>query len=281
MKNIVITGVSTGIGYATAKKFIAKGHRVFGSVRKQSDADALAADLGPNFEPLIFDVIDDKAVLQAAEIVKKRVGTEGVALLVNNAGIAVSGPLQHIDNDEFIHQFNINVFGVQRVTQAFLLLLGASFENVPKGKIINVSSVSGIISTAFLGPYCASKAALNAMTDSLRRELVLFDIPVVIVQPGPIKTPIWEKARQEINFYPDTEYAQLLESSLKKIDTSEKQAVPVEQVSDLIYQIFKHPKPKTRYTVVKNKAVIKMISWLPHTWLDVILKRQMVASLKK
>ena len=120
MKNIVITGVSTGIGYATAKKFIAEGHHVFGSVRKQSDADTLTADLGPNFEPLIFDVIDNKAVLEAAEIVKKRVGTEGVALLVNNAGIAVSGPLQHIDNDEFIHQFNINVFGVQRVTQAFL-----------------------------------------------------------------------------------------------------------------------------------------------------------------
>lgn len=276
MKNIVITGVSTGIGYHIAQLFCEKGFRVFGSVRKESDAQKLKAALGDNFEPLIFDVVDNKAILEAAEKVKKAVDTEGVSLLINNAGIAVSGPLQHLDTEELIHQFNVNVIGVQRVTQAFLPLLGATFnKDVPKGKIINISSVAAIITTPFLGPYCASKAALNSLTDALRRELSLFGIPVVLIQPGPIKTPIWEKARAETNMYEGTEYEKLFKKAQKSIDQSEKQAIDTRVIANLVFKIYNTSNPKTRYTVIKNKPIIKLVSWLPPKWMDFLLKKRL------
>ncbi len=275
MKNIVITGVSTGIGYHIAQLFCEKGFRVFGSVRNERDAQRLKAALGNNFEPLIFDVIDNKAILIAAEKVKNTVHTEGVSLLVNNAGIAVSGPLQYLDNDKLMHQFDVNVIGVQRVTQAFLPLLGATFPNeTPKGKIINISSVSAIITTPFLGPYCASKAALNSLTDALRRELLLFGIPVILVQPGPVKSPIWEKARTETNMYEGTAYENLLKNAQKSIDQSEKQAIDVHKVADLVFKIYNTSNPKTRYTIIKNKAVIKLIASLPPKLLDFLLKKR-------
>lgn len=275
MKNIVITGVSTGIGYHTAQLFCEKGFRVFGSVRNESDAQRLKAALGHNFEPLIFDVVDDKAILEAAEKVKKAVNTEGVSLLINNAGIAVSGPLQHLATDELIHQFNVNVIGVHRVTQAFLPLLGATFnKDVPKGKIINISSVSAIITTPFLGPYCASKAALNSLTDALRRELMRFDIPVVLIQPGPIKTAIWEKARQETNIYVGTEYENILKNAQKSINKSEKQAIDTSVLANLIFKIYNTSNPKTRYTIIKNKPIIKLVSWLPPKWVDFLLTKR-------
>ena len=281
MKNIIITGVSTGIGYEIALLFCQKGFRVFGSVRKESDAQRLKAALGDNFVPLVFDVIDNKAILEAAEMVKSRVGKEGVSLLVNNAGIAVFGPLQHIDNEAIIHQFNVNVMGVQRVTQAFLPLLGATFDkNTPKGKIVNISSVSAIITTPFLGPYCASKAALNSLTDALRRELLLFDVPVVLVQPGPIKTPIWNKAREVVNTYANTDYEALFKASQKSIERSERQAIDASVVAQLIYKIYNTSKPKTRYIVTKNNTIIKLISWLPPKWFDGIMKMQLAKSLK-
>jgi short-subunit dehydrogenase len=276
MKNIVITGVSTGIGYHTAQLFCEKGFRVFGSVRKESDAQKLKAALGDNFEPMIFDVVDNKAILEAAQMVKKAINTEGVSLLINNAGIAVSGPLQHLNTDELIHQFNVNVIGVQRVTQAFLPLLGATFnKNISKGKIINISSVSAIITPPFLGPYCASKAALNSLTDALRRELSLFGIPVVLIQPGPIKTPIWDKARAETNMYEGTEYEKIFKNAQKSIDESEKQAIDTPVVAELVFKIYNTSNPKTRYTIIKNKPIIKLVSWLPPKWVDFLLKKRL------
>ena len=215
-------------------------------------------------------------ILEAAEKVKKAVDTEGVSLLINNAGIAVSGPLQHLDTEELIHQFNVNVIGVQRVTQAFLPLLGATFnKDVPKGKIINISSVAAIITTPFLGPYCASKAALNSLTDALRRELSLFGIPVVLIQPGPIKTPIWEKARAETNMYEGTEYEKLFKKAQKSIDQSEKQAIDTRVIANLVFKIYNTSNPKTRYTVIKNKPIIKLVSWLPPKWMDFLLKKRL------
>jgi NAD(P)-dependent dehydrogenase (short-subunit alcohol dehydrogenase family) len=298
MKNIVITGASSGIGLAIAKAFLNQGHRVFGSVRSQADADKLSTELGSNFVPLIFDVTDNDAVLAAAKIVKDSVGTdgtsrsnrEGVSVLVNNAGIAVSGPLQHLDIQALTQQFDINVLGVHRVTQAFLSLLGATRDpsrfsrdvpSVPKGKIINISSVNGFIYTPFVGAYCGSKAALEAMSDVLRRELSAFGVQVVIVQPGPIKTPIWEKARQTVNFYPDTEYANALKSTLYGLEKTEKTAIPAEKVGDLVYKISLKTNPKTRYLITPNQTVIRLISFLPPKWVDFILTFQMKKKMLK
>jgi NAD(P)-dependent dehydrogenase (short-subunit alcohol dehydrogenase family) len=275
MKNIVITGASTGIGYATTQLFIQKGCRVFGSVRTEADAKKRQNDFGSAFIPLIFDVRDGEAVRQAAALVKNTVGTEGVFLLVNNAGVAVSGPLQHIDFAEFKMQFDINVLGVQQVTQAFLPLLGATLDpSVPKGKIVNISSVSAVVASPFLGPYCASKVALDFWGDSLRRELMPFGVGVVSVQPGPVATPIWDKARDN-NLYPKTEYASMMQVSQKIIERSEKNAIPAQRVAEKIWTIAHNPNPKTRYMVASNALVVKFASLLPHKWLDAVFFNQL------
>jgi NAD(P)-dependent dehydrogenase (short-subunit alcohol dehydrogenase family) len=288
MKNVVVTGASSGIGLAIAEIFLKKGFRVFGSVRTEHDAERLKATLGEHFTPLVFDVRDNSAILKAAEFVKNTLNTEGplheekgVALLVNNAGVAITGPLQHIDNEEFIDQFNINVFGVQRVTQAFLPLMGATFnKDVPKGKIIQISSVSALISQPFVGPYCASKAALESYNDALRRELAMFGIQVVSIQPGPVKTPIWDKARANTNLFPETEYAELLKITKSSIDQTEKQGVAVETVAQLAFDIYEKRNPKPHYMISSTNFAIKLISKLPTRWVDKIMASQLKKALQ-
>jgi short-subunit dehydrogenase len=280
MKNIVVTGASSGIGLAITVLFIKKGFRVFGSVRKEADALRLKESLGEYFIPLLFDVKDNKAIQEAADFVKKEVNTEGVSLLVNNAGVAITGPLQHIDIEELIEQFNINVFGVQRVTQAFLPLLGATMKpDLPKGKIIQISSVSALISQPFVGPYCASKAALESYNDALRRELQMMGISVVSILPGPVKTPIWDKARANTNLYPNTEYADLMKIAQLSIDASEKKGVDVEKVAQLAFDIYKKKNPKPRYMISYNNFVIKLASLLPTRWMDKIVANQLKKAL--
>jgi short-subunit dehydrogenase len=273
VKYIIVTGVSTGIGRAVVEHFLKKGDYVFGSVRKETDAEQLKLELGDRFEPLIFDVRDDVAIKKAAEIVEKRVGTEGVALLVNNAGIAVFGPLQHLNIEEYQTQFDINVFGVQRVTQAFLPLLGASLttEMLKKGMIINISSISSMITTPFLGPYSASKIALEYWSDSLRRELSIYGIRVVNVLPGPVKTEIWDKARAEINLYPKTDYAPLMLKTKSMIDKSEEIGLPASDVAVFIDKIFQKRYPLTRYIIAPNKWLVKFAALLPHHLVDKML----------
>lgn len=252
-----------------------KGDFVFGSVRKETDATQLKFFLGDRFEPLIFDVRDGEAIKKAVEIVKKRVSTEGVALLVNNAGIAVSGPLQHLSIEEYQMQFDINVFGVQRVTQAFLPLLGASLktEMRQKGMIINISSISSMVTTPFLGAYSASKIALEYWSDALRRELSIYNIRVVNILPGAVKTEIWGKARADINYYPETDYAPLLQKFQNLIEKSEKSAIPASEVAIFVDRIAQKQKPLTRYIIAPNRWLVKFASILPHRLVDKILTR--------
>ena len=273
MRYIIVTGVSTGIGRAIAEHFLKKGDFVFGSVRKETDAIQLKSTLGDRFEPLIFDVRDGEAIKKAVEIVKNRVDTEGVSLLVNNAGIAVSGPLQHLNIEEYQMQFDINVFGVQRVTQAFLPLLGASFTTKmrQKGMIINISSISSMVTTPFLGPYSASKVALEYWSDALRRELSIYGIRVVNVLPGAVKTDIWDKARAEINYYPETDYAPLMHNTKVMIDKSEKIGIPASEVAVFIDKIFQKRHPLTRYIIAPNRWLVKFAALLPHRLLDKML----------
>ena len=179
MKTVVVTGASTGIGWGCVKVLIAAGSRVFGSVRKQADGDRLSAAFGPNFTPLLFDVTDEAAVAAGARQVEAALGGETLSGLVNNAGIAVPGPLLHLKIDDFEHQLAVNVTGQLIVTQAFAPLLGVdrSRKGVP-GRIVMISSVGGKNAMPFLGAYSASKFALEGMSESLRRELMPFGIDV-------------------------------------------------------------------------------------------------------
>ena len=188
MRSVVVTGASTGIGWATAKLLLDKGFRVFGSVRKQADADRLKGEFGANFTPLIFDVTDEPAVLAAAREVRSALNGETLAGLVNNAGIAVAGPVLELAADEFRRQMDVNFIGPVIATQAFGPLLGSDPAlKGPKGRIVMISSVSGKSGSPMTSAYAASKHAIEGLSESLRRELMLFGIDVIVVAPGAVK----------------------------------------------------------------------------------------------
>lgn len=191
MRSVIVTGASTGIGWGCVKVLIASGIRVFGSVRKRIDADRLSKEFGTNFRPLIFDVTDAAAVAAGAKEVEAALGDETLFGLVNNAGIAVPGPLLYQEIDDFKHQITVNLVGQLIVTQAFAPLLGVdrSRRGAP-GRIVMMSSVAGRNASPFVGAYSASKFALEGLSESLRRELMLFGIDVIIVAPGAVATPI-------------------------------------------------------------------------------------------
>ena len=195
MKQVVITGVSTRIGYASTKVLIDRGFRVFGSVRREVDADRLQREFGDKFVPLLFDVTDEAAVQLAADKVGRHLGTSTLDGLVNNAGIEVSGPLAYLPVDQFRQQLEVNLIGPLIVAKAFLPLLGSDLARKGKpGRIVNISSTSGKIAGPFTGAYAASKFGLEGFSESLRRELILFGIDVIIIRPGAVVTPIWQKA---------------------------------------------------------------------------------------
>jgi NAD(P)-dependent dehydrogenase (short-subunit alcohol dehydrogenase family) len=205
---VVITGASTGIGRAAVAKAVREGAHVFPSVRKQADADSLKAEFGEAVAPVIFDVADESAVRTGAAHVAQALGGRRLFGLVNNAGIAVPGPLLHLDTDELRRQFEINFFGVHNVTRAFADMLGADAQRAGKpGRIIMISSVGGQNGAPFVGPYAASKFAMEGYSQSLRRELMLYGIDVIVIGPGAIATPIWDKAEQnDLTRYSNTDY---------------------------------------------------------------------------
>jgi len=197
MRSVVITGASTGIGWATAKLLLDRGFRVFGSVRQRADADRLTSEFGANFTPLLFDVTDEAAVLSAAREVRAALGGETLAGLVNNAGIAVAGPLLELPIEQFRRQMDINVIGPILAVQAFGPLLGSDPElKGRKGRIVMISSVAGKSGNPLSSAYSASKHAIEGLSESLRRELMLFGIDVIIIAPGAVRTPIWAKSSE-------------------------------------------------------------------------------------
>jgi NAD(P)-dependent dehydrogenase (short-subunit alcohol dehydrogenase family) len=251
MRSVVITGTSTGIGWGTAKVLIERGFRVFGSVRKTSDAERLSAEFGEHFVPLVFDVTDEAAVRAAAADVRKELAGERLAGLVNNAGIAVAGPLLELPVEEFRHQIDVNLVGVVIVTKAFAPLVGTDpqLKGAP-GRIVNISSVGGRNAVPFLAPYAASKFALEGLSESLRRELLPFGVDVIVIGPGAVATPIWSKAEQvDVTPYLDTPYATALERMRAHMLTLGKQGLPPERIGEAVLHTLTAAKPKVRYAV--------------------------------
>ncbi|NJN27279.1 MAG: SDR family NAD(P)-dependent oxidoreductase [Cyclobacteriaceae bacterium] len=254
MRNILITGVSTGIGLHLTKIFIHRGYRVFGSVRKRCDALPLANEFGDRFHALIFDVTDHAAIHDAFEKVKIMVKNEGLAGLINNAGIAINGTVMHTTIAQYQKQFDVNFFGLIAVTKAFLPLLGA-VKNYPlePGKIINISSVSGKIALPFLSPYCTSKFATEAFSDALRREMLPYGIDVITIGPGPVATPIWKKSSELSVEILESDYGPVIAPFQRHLEKSIKNAMKPDILASKIFDVFVKKKPKTRYTFVYNK----------------------------
>ena len=244
-KSVVVTGVSTGIGYATAKLLAEKGFHVFGSVRKAADAERLRGALGANFTALQFDVTDEPAVRAAADQLRFALEGEKLAGLVNNAGVAVAGPISDLPVAEFRRQLEINLVGPMLVTQAFLPLLGTdrTLKGSP-GRIVNIS-------VPFLSPYTTSKHGLEGFSESLRRELMPFGIDVIMVAPGHVATPIWDKAEEmDIGPYEHLETAPAMKAFREFFIAEGKKGFPPERIAAVIHEALTAPKPKVRYPVV-------------------------------
>ncbi len=274
---VVITGASTGIGRAAVAKAVREGAHVFPSVRKQADADSLKAEFGEAVTPLIFDVADEPAVRAGAAQVAAALGNRRLFGLVNNAGIAVPGPLLHLNTDELRRQFEINFFGVHNVTRAFADVLGADKNRTGKpGRIVMISSVGGQNGAPFVGPYAASKFAMEGYSQSLRRELMLYGIDVIVIGPGAIATPIWDKAEQnDLKRYANTDYAPMVARVADYMVKQGKVGLPPEDVGNLIWQCLTDPKPKTRYHILRNPFMDRTLPRLmnPRTVDKIIAKR--------
>lgn len=278
MQSVVVTGVSTGIGWGITKILIQRGFRVFGSVRKTQDAERLSKEFGGNFVPLLFDVTDEAAVQAAAKQVREQLNGETLFGLVNNAGIAVPGPLMHLPTEDFRHQLEVNLVSVLIVTKAFLPLLGSdrSLRGKP-GRIINISSVGGKAGGPFVGAYSASKHGLEGFSESLRRELMLYGIDVIIVGPGSVATPIWDKAEQlEISTFAHTEYGESMRRVQEYMIRNGRNGYPPEKVGEVVWHALTTSKPRVRYAVIPGSSLSRVIQMLlPKRMVDRIIARNL------
>lgn len=274
---ILISGASTGIGKASAVHLARKGHSVWAGVRSQKSFDEITKANVQGLRPVFLDVCDEKSIVACLSQIKKTSGN--LHALVNNAGIAVGGPVEGVSLEDWRRQFETNVFGQVRVIQECLPLLRES-----KGRIVNISSIAGKVSSPFMAPYSASKFAFEAISDSLRRELVSHGVKVAIIEPGPIATPIWEKSQTEgmkkIDAYGPVlkqVYGTAMQSFDKEIKSAVKRAAPVAVVVKAIEHALTSRTPKIRYPVGRGiSTAIVAASTLPDSWMDKIITGRMV-----
>ena len=278
MLSVVITGSSTGIGYQISKTLIANGYRVFGSVRNNKDATRVSSELGSNFVPLLFDVTNEDAVKASVKQVGDLLENQTLAGLINNAGIAVFGAVQNLTAEEFKYQFDVNLLGVFHCTQAYMDLLGADkSRNGEPGKIINISSVSGELGMPFMAAYNMSKFGLEGFSESLRRELMLFGIDVVVVAPGPVKTPIWTKVDKigMIKRYDNSAFRKVFSKMLHFTDVLEKTGVSPEVIAARVMSILAKKNTKTRYRIDAQRFQNMLLTMLPRRMADKMIAKQM------
>ncbi len=261
MKSIFITGISSGIGLDATRFLIENGYRVIGTVRKEEDKQNLMNRFPKNLYVLIMDVTEYEKVEKIPEHLYQILEGQPLTALINNAGIAEPGPMMYLEDDRFVKQIEVNVMAVRKMTNTLLPFLGMKedFDHTP-GKIINISSISGLFNSPFNGAYCISKHALESMSEVYRRELIPFGIDVISIQPGPIKTRIWQKNLGNLERFRNTEYSSIVDKADNMIQNSEKNALPVEIISKLILKIIESKNPTTHYLVHKNKWTFKFLT---------------------
>ena len=247
-KVVLVTGASTGIGRATALEMKKRGWRVFATVRRQADVVDLTKVGRGMIEPLIMDVTDQAQVERAFDLIAERAGR--LDALVNNAGIAIAGPLERIPPEKLATQFEVNVLGVHRVTQAALPMLRAS-----QGRIVMMSSIAGEETYPFYGPYSASKHALEAYSDALRLELHGM-VKVVVVQPGTVSTPIWAKGTSdELLEYANEHYPLAEIQRLQRIFSRVgARGIEPEAVAEVVAKALELPWPPPHWPVMPRRS---------------------------
>lgn len=275
---VVVTGASRGIGEACALQLDELGFKVFAGVRVAAHGDALKRKASPRLTPVLLDVTDTVSIASAVETVAASVEHGQLAGLVNNAGIAVAGPLEFLPIDKIRQQFEVNVVGQIAVTQAFLPLLREG-----RGRVINMGSMEGRLAMPFVGAYCASKFALEALTQSLRMELRSWGIPVSIIEPGTIATPILEKsiaaAEESLRLFPDRAhdlYDSAIAAARQAADKILKSAIPADAVARAVTHALTAKRPRTRYIVGQDARLMALLArFAPDRVCDWLIVRQM------
>lgn len=275
-KTVLITGASSGIGKYTAQELSKEGFKVIAAVRKTSDAENIKIE-NPLIAPILIDVNDIDSIKKAALLTDEMTCGEGIFALINNAGIAVAGPVEFLPVERLRLQLETNVIGQIAVTQKFLPLIRKGC-----GRIVNISSISGFTAFPFKGAYAASKFAMEALSDSLRRELKPWQVPVSIIEPGIIKTPIWEKSINmvedivsemppEAEKYYGSVYRNLLCRIMRKVE--QKGADPSEVYSAIRHALVSK-QPKIRYLVGKDAKFLSGLITLPDRIVDWFICRR-------
>jgi len=275
---VVITGASTGIGATCATHLSRLGFRVFAGVRKIADGEALQKQAPEPLTPLILDVTEPATIAAAAALVGRETGDGGMAGLVNNAGIVVAGPLEFMPLEELRKQIEVNTIGQLAVTQAFLSLIRQGH-----GRIVNIGSTSGFLSTPFLGAYCASKFAMEAITGALRMELVPWGIGVSIVDPGNIATPIWQKSlaaadglTSRLPAAAHELYGPGIRVAREAAQREAARSSPPELVARAVEHALTARRPRTRYYVGRDASVqSRLVRFLPDRMMDRLIMRHM------
>jgi len=276
--SVLITGASTGIGRAIAIDLANRGHQVFAGVRKQADGVNLT-NINSSIVPVQIDVTDGESIRLTQKQIERQRIKELSFVLINNAGIAVAGPIEAVEIEEFKKQFAVNVFGLVETTQTFLPIIRET-----RGRIVNMSSVSGLLVSPFLGPYCASKYAVEAISDALRRELAVTGVKVIVIEPGPIQTPIWEKGlghRDELFSKINKErlepYRNALDKFIKQVEQVARAAIPAEEVARSVHEALLADDPPVRQIVTSRLGHLQVTlgHLLPSKWLDRVLKKQL------
>ena len=253
-RTALITGCSTGIGRATALRLARAGWRVFAGVRKDEDAESLAAEGADGLRPLILDIADSASIDLARDRLEVELGAGGLHALVNNAGVAYTGPLEFVPLDDLRHQLEVNLVGHVAMTQA---MLGAL--RVARGRIVNITSIGGIVATPFFGPYNASKFGLEALSDCLRVELRPWGIETIVIEPGSIATEIWSSgaeafARMRERMAPGaTElYGEAMEATARASAETGERGIPADRAAAVIERALEAKRPRARYLVGRD-----------------------------
>ncbi|HSN04717.1 MAG TPA: SDR family oxidoreductase [Nitrospira sp.] len=275
-RTVVISGASTGIGAACALHLDRLGFTVFAGVRREADGELLKAEASPRLQPVLLDVTDSASIDRARQLIASLVREAGLAGLVNNAGIAVAGPLEAVPIQDLRRQFEVNVIGQVAVIQAFLPLLRKG-----RGRIVNMGSIAGRAAMPLMGPYSASKFALEALTDALRLEVQQWGIQVSIVEPGAIATPIWEKSGAKADELEATTsgelkdlYAGVVAGVRARVAEAAARAIPAEVVAQVVEHALTADRPKTRYLVGRDaKLRAIMVALLPDRLSDRLMTR--------
>jgi NAD(P)-dependent dehydrogenase (short-subunit alcohol dehydrogenase family) len=275
---VVVTGASTGIGRATALLLDEKGYRVFAGVRKDEDAKSLKQEGSDRLKPIKIDVTKERSIQTAARNVKRALGDEGLVGLVNNAGVGGGGPVEFIPIDDFRNTIEVNLIGQLAVTQAFLPLI-----RMTKGTVVFIASIGGRIAAPFLSSYNASKFGIEALGDSLRREVLPWGIDVVVVEPGTIATEIWSKGKDALqetteSMPPDAVrlYGPQLQAWAKSfMGEGDTQGISPDKVAQVIHRAIRNERPKARYLVGADARIgAKMNAVVPTRTFDRMARRR-------